>query len=269
MPGSAGGAAFQTADEQESGQRLRQLAGVSRHVFWMRDAATDELLYLSPAFSMMFGRPLHEAAARPASWSELLHPADCGLAAALRAQARRGEPATGQYRILRADGVTRRVEEEIVPINEAGRLVRLTGTITDITDRHDADQQLRVFRSLIETATDVFYVVRPADDFRLIFVNEAGERHFGRPIAELLKMHMWDLDREFTAEACQVFWTQLKQQRVASFESNHRRADGTVVRVEVSTSYVRHGDDELIAGNFRDVSSRVRGAPAGTGDAAR
>jgi PAS domain S-box-containing protein len=205
----------------------------------------------------VFVRARNEVTARPALWVELPHPADCARAAALLARARRGETVTGQYRIMRADGATRWVEEEIVPILADGRAVRLAGTVTDITERHEADRQLPVFRGLIEAATDVFYIVRPADDFRLVFVNEAGERHFGRPVAELMQLHMWDLDREFTAEACQVFWTQLKEQGVALFESNHRRADGTVVRVEVATSYVRHGDDELIAGYFRDVSSRV------------
>ncbi len=240
--------------------RFRQMAAGSRHVFWLRDANSGDVLYLSPAFAHVFGRSVEAALDRPSLWDELMHPADREIAAALLARAQRGEAATGQYRIIRGDGATRWVEEEIAPLTENGQLLHLIGTITDVTDRHRADQELYVFRGLIESANDVFYIVRPSEGFRLTFVNAAGERHFGRPMAELLQLHMWDLDREFTPESCEVFWSELKQQRVALFESSHCRSDGSTVRVEVATSYVRHGDDEWIAGYFRDLSSRVHAA---------
>lgn len=250
-------AASQNGSSPERG--LHQLLEASPNVFWLADAASGELAYVSPGFVALFGFPPPVGRGR-SDWAEWTHPGDRQVATALLAQAHEGGRAAGEFRIIRGDGAMRWVEEEIVPVCEDGRVVRLAGMIRDVTARRTADEQMHAFRGLLESAGDVFFLASPAENFRLKFVNAAAERHFGRSVEELLKMHIWDIDAEFTPEACEAAWAKLKTQGSMVFESTHRRADGTLVRVEIAVCYVRHGDVEWAAGYFRDVSEGVQTA---------
>src|SRR5690606_5708176 len=152
-------------------------------VFWLAEAVDGTLNYVSRGFATVFGFPLASGSVRTA-WVEWTHPSDREYASELFERARRGERAAGQFRIIRGDGATCWVEEEILPFRANGRLVRLAGTIRDVTAGRAVDEQMHAFRRLTESANDVFFLASPAENFRLKFINAAAERHFGRTVPE-------------------------------------------------------------------------------------
>lgn len=125
-----------TEDPERELARLRELLGSVEAALWLRDLKEERLLYLSPGFEKIWGRPAAEIVANPRLWLESVHPDDRArvLSAAVSA-ARSGEDHI-EYRIVRPDGSVRRVHDRSYPVRDAqGRIVRLAGLVEDVTDR--------------------------------------------------------------------------------------------------------------------------------------
>ncbi|BET65652.1 hypothetical protein ASA1KI_05700 [Opitutales bacterium ASA1] len=242
----------------ESETLFRQMAEANRHVFWMREAETYSLLYVSPAFEHVFGRPSSEAPRDAAAWLSILHPDDRPRFAAMLERGKSDRATRHRYRIVRPDGAIRWVEEELFPIHQDGRMVRIAGNLADITDQLVANRQIEFFRELISTSSDGFFILRPDHEWRLVFINRAGASHLGYTVERLQQMSIWEWDTNLTPDACRATWDVLAHQQTARFESNHRRSDGSTVKVEVVLNRLVHQGDVFLAGWFRDISRRAQ-----------
>src|SRR5947207_4360543 len=81
-----------------------------------------------------------------ADWNEIVHPEDFPIYRAALRDCFRGVTARldCEYRVRHGDGAYRWIEDRALPVrNEAGRAVRLTGALTDISERKATDQALR------------------------------------------------------------------------------------------------------------------------------
>lgn len=132
---------------RESEQRFRQLAESVDQIFWLRDVGTEHVLYASPAFEAILGRPVTALYANPRLWIESIDPADRARVTE-RYNAWLGgaitEPASLTYRIVRSDGTTRWLLDTVTPVKDQhGRVYRLGGVAKDITARREADEARR------------------------------------------------------------------------------------------------------------------------------
>jgi PAS domain S-box-containing protein len=127
-----------------SEERFRQLAETIPEVFWVAQADPFEILYVSPAYEVVFGRTTSGLYEDATSWMEAVVPEDLPAAEAFFAKSLRGEQAEAEYRIRRPDGRVRWLWVQAFPVrDEAGRFHRITGLAVDTTDRKSLDQQLR------------------------------------------------------------------------------------------------------------------------------
>jgi PAS domain S-box-containing protein len=122
---------------RESEQRFRQLAESIGGVFWMTDAARREILYVSPAYEKIWGRPREALLRSPAVWLDALHPEDRER---VRAAATPERQITGdyaeEYRIVQPDGSVRWIRDRAYPVRDAGgRVCRIAGIADDITEQ--------------------------------------------------------------------------------------------------------------------------------------
>ncbi len=130
---------FERAKHHSERERLTVLLDLVDHideVLWIRDLAEERILYVSPAFAKVWGRPVETLLATPQVWVESIHPDDRErvLSAAMN-QAREGVDHI-EYRIVRPDGSIRRVHDRSYPIrNDKGRVTRICGVVEDISDR--------------------------------------------------------------------------------------------------------------------------------------
>ena len=137
--------ARQLADEQRRAaeDRFRQLAETIQQVFWMTDAH-GTLLYVSPAFETIFGRPCASVAEDPAVWMDAVHPDDRErVEQAAYARLRRGDY-DEVYRIVRPDGAVRWIRDRAFHVyDDAGLVHRLVGTAADVTEQRQLEEQLQ------------------------------------------------------------------------------------------------------------------------------
>jgi PAS domain S-box-containing protein len=135
---------------RESEGRFRQIAETIRDVFWIGTPDLSEILYVSPAFEEIWGRPRKELYRSAATWNQAIHPDDGGPA--LRAVSSSGRM-DNIYRIIRADGEIRWIRERAFPIlDAAGLAYRVVGVAEDVTDIKEAEAELRESRRQLEEA---------------------------------------------------------------------------------------------------------------------
>lgn len=128
---------------RESEQRFRAVVESIHEVFWIRDARTQRIVYVSPAFEKIWGRKPADFTDVPLStWLTTIHPED---RARIQAAAAPTDPSIRfdeQYRILQPDGSVRWVRDQAFPVErDPGGPLRLVGVAQDITERKQLEAQ--------------------------------------------------------------------------------------------------------------------------------
>jgi PAS domain S-box-containing protein len=170
---------------QESEKRFRQLAENIDEVFWLIDPHTSEIIYVSPAYERIWGRPRESLYRNPASFNEALHPEDRERIIAARARAIQGSY-NQEYRIVRPDGTIRWVWARAFPIrDEAGRVTRIAGIADDITERKMIEAHIREQREVVETVNHIGQILSAELDLQRLVqavtdaATELTGAHFG------------------------------------------------------------------------------------------
>jgi len=118
---------------RESELWFRQLAENINEVFWITESTDERLLYVSPAYERIWGRPVESLHASPRSWLEVVHPEDRS-----RVESALGRQLHGEYdevyRIVRPSGEVRWIHDRGFPVHDDhGVTYRVVGTAEDIT----------------------------------------------------------------------------------------------------------------------------------------
>ncbi|TAK60716.1 MAG: PAS domain S-box protein, partial [Bacteroidetes bacterium] len=120
----------------ESEERFRQLAENIHEVFWLTDRSKQTMLYISPAYELIWGRTRESLYASSLTWLNSIHPEDRERVHQA-AQAKQVEGVYDEeYRIIRPDGGIRWIRDRAFPVqNEKGEVYRIAGVAEDITER--------------------------------------------------------------------------------------------------------------------------------------
>ncbi len=126
---------------QESKARFQQITENIREIFWLSDATTKEVIYVSPAYATLFGVTLESVYANSLTFLSAVHPDDSERVRNLLVD--RDNPQRGlEYRIVRPDGTVRWVATESFRVrDEAGMIVRAGGIGEDITERKQLEAE--------------------------------------------------------------------------------------------------------------------------------
>jgi len=127
-----------------SEERFRQLAENIREVFWMRDPAEGRVLYVSPAYEVIWGRTCQSLYDSPGDWLAAIHPDDRQWVAQAAVRGVDGGGYDHEYRIVRGDGTIAWIRDRAFPVRDAaGRLVSVVGVADDVTERRRLEEQIR------------------------------------------------------------------------------------------------------------------------------
>ena len=128
---------------QSAEEKFRQLAENIREVFWMMTPSADEILYVSPAYEELWGRSCESVYENPMSWEESIHPDDRVQAQLAFARQLQDEPFESEYRIQTPDGQEKWISDRAFPVrDESGKMIRVVGIATEITERKRYQQEL-------------------------------------------------------------------------------------------------------------------------------
>jgi PAS domain S-box-containing protein len=143
--------------------------------------------------------------------------------------------------------------------DEWGNVVRISGTLQDVTDEHRLQDALAAakekekFELLIQTSGDGIHLFNAEGD--VVEVNDMFCNMLGYRREELLKMNVSQWDAHFSADGLQE---KLKENFATSqlFETRHRRKDGVVIDVEISVKPINYGGKIVLWNSARDITER-------------
>ncbi len=160
-----------------------------------------------------------------------------------------------------ADGSTRWLETNKMPLfDTAGNVMGILGTWQDITGRKQAEEKLRLTQFSVDRAVDAVFWIAP--DAEILYVNDAACRTLGYSREELIGNTVPGIDPNFPAAAWPAHWAEVKQRGSFTFESDHRKKDGTAIRIELTVNYLEFEGREYNCAIMRDITVRKHGEEA-------
>lgn len=122
--------------------------------------------------------------------------------------------------------------------------------------RREAEQELLLFRELVNESNDALFVIEPATS-RILDTNARAWSSMGYSREELLTMKVIDFETRLPDLASwQQHVAEVKKVGAATVEGCLRRKDGSTFPVEVNVRYVVHGGREYMVAITRDITER-------------
>jgi two-component system sensor histidine kinase/response regulator len=136
-----------------SEEQFRQLADNIHEVFFVATADPIKMVYFSPAYDEIWGRPRQEVYDRPAAWMESVHPEDREGVGRFFVRCMQGIKSEHSYRIVRPDASVRWIYARCFPVHDPqGKLVRVVGIAEDMTERKRTEVALTQAKEAAEAA---------------------------------------------------------------------------------------------------------------------
>ncbi len=134
--------------------------------------------------------------------------------------------------------------------------------IRDITEREQAEEKLRLFRSLIDQSNDAIFVSDP-ETGRILDANDKACVNLGYKREEFFNMRVMDFEVNLPD---QFSWKEhvgkVQSRRHLILEGLHRRKDGTIFPVEVNVSFIVLEKIDYMLAVVRDITERKQAEAA-------
>ena len=247
---------------QESEIKFRQLAENMREVFWLRERESGKFIYVSPAFTEIWGRPTKSLYKEQNIFVESIHWEDFSrVYHSLKELVSSGVIFNEEYRIVHPDGSVRWVWSRAYPIYDSeNRYYRIAGVAEDISERKQAEVALRDsekrYRDLIEHQGGGVCIIDPQQT--IVYMNPAGEEIFGVPRGSMISRNL----KEFLSEDQFTFITaqeNIRQQGIEStYEVSINRADNELrsLLITATPRFDMNGQFLGAITIFRDITKR-------------
>jgi PAS domain S-box-containing protein len=245
----------------DSEARFQELISTIREVFWIRDSLSGRILYVSPAYTAIWGRPVEYLYENSLGWLSDVHDDDRENLTTLYHQGcREGFEVT--FRIHRPDGEVRWIRQREFPVFDSNQcVVRFAGVSADITEARNANEELvetqRLLASIVNSSHDAIY--SESLDRVITTWNPAAEQIFGYSAEEVAgKSTEILLCTDQRSEEKWIRERALSGSPVQNLDTNRRHRDGHVLAVSLTTFPVRDEAGFIIgiSTTVRDLSAR-------------
>jgi PAS domain S-box-containing protein len=251
---------------RESEERYRNLVELSPDALILQRAGV--ITYANAAALDLFGAPYPEELVGKKSL-DLAHPDYRGVVEGrMRELLETGYLAPYEVKIVRLDG-------GVIDAETTGSLIYRDGVpfsqimIRDVTERKKVEESVREseakYRHLFNKGNDAIFVHGFGADGmpgRFLDVNEVACKRLGYTREELLRMGPQDIDAKERLEEMAENTRRLMADGHAVFDMVHLAKDGTRIPVEVSTSILEIGGEQVSLTIVRDLSDRRRAEEA-------
>jgi PAS domain S-box-containing protein len=238
---------------------LKTLIHTIPDLVWLKDPQ-GVYLACNPRFEALFGAK--EGAIVGRTDHDFVEPvlADFFRANDLAAIAA-GQPRVNEEWLDFADGGYRGLFETTkTPMCDSqGRLIGVLGIAHDVTAARAAEAALREAgerrRLLMDTSRDGIVII--SQRHRVVEANRRFAEMLRYSPQDVLHLHTWDWEANMAEAQVREAFADLKEVD-RTFETRHRRSDGTIFDVEVSVSGTTVAGENVVIALCRDISDRKK-----------
>ncbi len=259
-----------TVEDITRSKKIEEALKESRHLFEtlaltspvgiFRTDPDGQTTYVNPKWQELSGLNFNDAMG--SGWIKAVHPDDrANLKDIWESDIRTKRNSVAEYRFLRSDGTVIWVMGNAAPEWIENRIIGYVGTITDITDRRNAEEVLRrseeKYRMIFENVQDLYYETSIAGNILEVSpsIEILSKRQYTR--SDLIGKSMYDffcnpVERE-------TLLNELKDDGfVSDFEITLKNRDGTEIPCSISSKLIFElsGNPEKIIGSVRDITDR-------------
>ncbi|MCP4710351.1 MAG: PAS domain S-box protein, partial [Planctomycetes bacterium] len=248
--------AERTAKLQQSEEKYRQVVNNSHDIIY---ALSPEgiLTFINPQ-ALKMGYTEDEIVGHHIS--EFIHPDDIeSVMKDFTYTLETGETPVTEFRMRKKDGSFIYAEETGEVIYEAGQIQKIVGSIRDITERKQAEEEIRKFKTISDVAN---YGTAISDlQGNLLYLNNTFARMHGYEIDELIHRNLAVLHNEEQLKRVKTLNVELIQKgNYNAQEVWHQRKDGSVFPTLMNASIIldKHGNPSYLTATAMDISQRIR-----------
>jgi PAS domain S-box-containing protein len=243
----------------ESESKFRLLAENIADVFWIASPDLKKIYYVSPGYERIWARSADDLYANPHQWAECILEDEREHVLRVFGTLMENEPSVSvEYRISRPDGTVRWVLDRGFQVRDsAGRLVRLTGIVADITERKQVDLATQHMAALVRFSDDAII----GKDLNSIVIswNKGAEKLFGYTADEMVGTSITRLiptDRQ--NEEDHILGKIKCGESVDHFETVRETKSGRLIHVSVTASPIKDTEGTIIGVSkvARDITER-------------
>jgi two-component system, cell cycle sensor histidine kinase and response regulator CckA len=155
---------------------------------------------------------------------------------------------------LRKDGTVLPVEVTVTMLEFEGSRYSMALT-KDVTEGKRLNESLRITRFIFDKAPLGIFLIKDGGD--ITNVNEYACRYLGYTKEELCLMNVLDIDCGFSPQDLDQVWIrQQDKNSIDTFETVHRKKDGTEFPVEISGIVLKYSDIPYSVSFAKDISER-------------
>ena len=124
----------------------------------------------------------------------------------------------------------------------------------EISERKRAIEELQLTQFCVDKAS--IGIFRISDEGNIKFANDLACLCLGYTPKELYSLTVFDIDPTFNIEVFQQHRTKMREEGSRTFETIHRRRDGSTFPVEITVNYLEYRDKGFTVSFSRNISER-------------
>ncbi len=160
------------------------------------------------------------------------------------------------YEVGLIDKMGQRHEYEVfvtpIPDTHPPRLISIG---KDITKRKAAEYELKLMQQAVNQSSEALFMA-DATTWKFLYVDDAACSSLGYSREELLEKSIMDVNPDYTTNTMSVTFNDISDGSHFTFETRHKRKDGTIFPVEVNGSFFEKDGILYNVAMVRDISER-------------
>lgn len=172
-----------------------------------------------------------------------------------RREAGEASPNCYELSLVTRSGERREYETSVAVLSGTGPM-RIISVGKDITERKRMEEDFRLKEAVLDQARDGVYLID--EQARFIYVNDQACCALGYNREELLGMSIADIDCGASNKIAVDVHNKSLEEGAYSFETQHRRHDGSLFPVEIQASTLLYQGKYLGLALARDITERKR-----------
>ncbi|QNA45282.1 hybrid sensor histidine kinase/response regulator [Lacibacter sediminis] len=250
-----------------SNERYEFVSKATNDLVWDWDVLNNKVHRNEEQFVKILKLPAELRNENNDFWNSRIHPDEGDLKDKILGNLERDKSATHfeeEYRFLRGDGEYIYVIDKGYAVrNEQGQVIRIIGSLQDITESKKAEAQLRESEEkyrLFFNSIPASVFIWSLDDYNILEVNETATENYGYSRQDFLKMSMLDIRREEDRKNFTSFAKEAKNECFTSTSRlwKHINNEGEEMYMQIVSNKIEYNNRSAIMAIASNVTEKIK-----------